>query len=40
MILPYIGSTNFEDINVCTSDASGSATTDQATLEYFFVEAA
>tara|TARA_R100001440_G_scaffold18241_3_gene30731 strand:+ start:3438 stop:3878 length:441 start_codon:yes stop_codon:yes gene_type:complete len=40
MILPYIGGGDFTDINVCTSDASGSATTDQATLEYFFVEAA
>ena len=39
MVLPYIGGGDFTDINVCTSDASGSATTDQATLEYFFVEA-
>lgn len=42
MILPYVGSTNFEDINVCTSDVTAAASgvsTDQATLEYFFVEA-
>lgn len=39
MVLPYVGGGDFTDINVCTSDASGTATTDQATLEYFFVEA-
>ena len=39
MVLPYVGGGNFTDINVCTSDTSGTATTDQATLEYFFVEA-
>ena len=39
MVLPYIGGGDFTDINVCTSDTSGTATTDQATLEYLFVEA-
>ena len=43
MILPYVGGGDFTDINVCTSDATVKASgvsTDQATLEYFFVEAA
>tara|TARA_Y100001937_G_scaffold43044_1_gene60842 strand:- start:813 stop:1250 length:438 start_codon:yes stop_codon:yes gene_type:complete len=39
MMLPYMGGGDFTDINVCTSDASGTATTDQVTLDYFFVEA-
>lgn len=42
MVLPYIGGGDFTDINVCTSDVTAAASgvsTDQATLEYFFVEA-
>lgn len=39
MILPYMGGGDFTDIAVSTDDAAGTATTDQATLEYFFVEA-
>ena len=42
MVLPYVGGGDFTDINVCTSDVTAKASgvsTDQATLEYFFVEA-
>lgn len=39
MVLPYKGGGDFTDIAVCTNDATGTATTDQSTLEYFFVEA-